>query len=57
MRVPAGCGYRIETEGGRAWVTLQLDGFVVGEGSRPPVVAFELPAAKVEAPKSLLHRA
>jgi hypothetical protein len=57
MKVPAGCGYRIETAGERARVTLQLDGFVVGEGCHPPLVAFELPAAKVEAPKSLLHRA
>ncbi len=57
MKVPAGCGHRIETAGERARVTQQLDGFVVGEGSRPPLVAFELPAAKVEAPKCLLHRA
>ncbi len=56
MKVPAGCGYRIDTKGERAWVTLQLDSFVVGDGGRPPVVAFELPATQVGTMKSLLHR-
>ncbi len=56
LKIPPGCGYRIETAGEQAWVTLQLDGFVVGEGSRPPVVAVELPAAHVGELKSLLHR-
>ncbi len=56
MKVPQGCGYRIETAGEQAWVTLHLDRFVVGEGGRPPVVVFALPAAELGPLKSLLQR-
>ncbi len=56
MKIPKGCGYRIETAGERAFVMLQLDGFVVGDGARPPVVCFGLPVGQVGELKSLLHR-
>ncbi len=42
LRIPKKCGYHIDTFEDATHVEIQLDRFVVGGGSRPPVVRFRM---------------
>lgn len=55
LELPARCDYRIEADGARARVIVQLDRFVVGDGRRPPVVEFTLDASHLETLRAALR--